>query len=88
MDKDPLLTPHNAARFLALSRSWLAKLRMTEEGPAFIKLGRQVRYRLSDLQAWTEQAICQSTSDADVRALAKPGPRKDRGAPARLREGT
>ncbi len=88
MNDDPLLTPHDAARFLALSKSWLAKLRMTGDGPAYVKLGRQVRYRLSDLQAWTEKAVCQSTSDADVRVLAKPGPRKDRGAPARLREGT
>jgi len=88
MKDDPLLTPHDAARFLALSRSWLAKLRMTGEGPAYVKLGRQVRYRLSDLQAWTERAVCQSTSDADVRVLAKPSPRKDRGAPAQHREGT
>ena len=87
MNDDPLLTPNDAARLLALSRSWLAKLRMTGDGPAYLKLGRQVRYRLSDLQAWTEGAVCQSTSDADIRVITKPSPRNDRSAPARHREG-
>ena len=87
MNDDPLLTPNDAARLLALSRSWLAKLRMTGDGPAYVKLGRQVRYRLSDLQAWTEGAVCQSTSDADIRVITKPT-RNDRSSPARHREGT
>jgi excisionase family DNA binding protein len=74
MDKDILLTPQDAAELLALSKSWLAKLRMNGDGPAFVKLGRRVRYRLSDLQAWTNGAVYRSTSDADVKSRSKPRP--------------
>ncbi len=68
MNKDPLLTPHDAAQFLALSRSWLAKLRLTGDGPPYVKLGRQVRYRLSDLEAWLQGQVRRSTSEARRRA--------------------
>jgi len=63
MNKDPLLTPHEAADFLALSKSWLAKLRLTGDGPPYVKLKRQVRYRVSDLEAWLHRQVRRSTSD-------------------------
>jgi len=69
MNKDPLLTPHDAAEFLALSRSWLAKLRLTGDGPPYVKLGRQVRYRLGDLEAWLQGHVQRSTSDTGPRAF-------------------
>ena len=37
---DRLLTPTEAANFLRLSLSWLAKARMRGDGPPFIKLRR------------------------------------------------
>jgi len=64
MSYDPLLTPRDASAFLGLSRSWLAKLRLTGDGPPFIKLGRQVRYRLGDLEAWLNGQVRSSTSDS------------------------
>jgi len=63
MDIDPLLTPQDAAEFLALSKSWLAKLRLTGDGPPYVKLGRRVRYRFSDLEAWLHGQVRRSTSD-------------------------
>jgi len=63
MNDDPLLTPHDASAFLGLSRSWLAKLRLTGSGPHYVKLGRQVRYRLCDLEAWLRGEVRSSTSD-------------------------
>lgn len=38
-----------AARIVAMSVSKLQKLRATEDGPIFSKIGRLVRYRLDDL---------------------------------------
>jgi len=64
MNYDPLLTTRNASAFLGLSRRWLAKLRLTGDGPPFIKLGRQVRYRLGDLEAWLNGQVRSSTSDS------------------------
>ncbi len=58
-----LLTPQQAARLLALSTSWLAKLRLSGDGPPFLKLGRCVRYRRDDLEKWLETKARSSTSD-------------------------
>jgi hypothetical protein len=50
----PLLDTAEAARRLSVSRSWLEKLRFfgRDDGPAYIKVGRVVRYRACDLDAW------------------------------------
>lgn len=57
------LTAEEAARYLGLSSSYLAKLRMGGNavlGPRFIRIGpRAVRYRLADLDRWMDQrAVC------------------------------
>lgn len=55
------LRPREAARFLGLSESTLAKLRMRSNhvrGPAFSRpLGRYVVYRRRDLEAWLERSL-------------------------------
>ena len=47
-----LLTPKEAAGFLRLSGSFLAKARMRGDGPRYRKLGRSVRYLRADLLLW------------------------------------
>ncbi len=47
---DDLLTPKEAASFLKMSSSWLAKARMSGYDPRFIKMRRSVRYRPQDLE--------------------------------------
>jgi len=54
---------NEAARLLALSPRTLEKYRCHGSGPTFRKLGGRVVYAISDLEAWTEQAACRSTSD-------------------------
>ena len=49
---DVLLTPRDAAAFLKLSLSWLAKARQRGDGPPYIKLGKSVRYSKSALFVW------------------------------------
>ena len=58
-----LLTPKEAAQFLRLSLSWLAKSRMRGDGPPFVKPGRAVRYRESDLIGWLKARVRLSTSE-------------------------
>lgn len=61
-EADRLIKPIEAAHFLGLSRSWLAKLRLTGDGPQYVKVGRQVRYRRTDLLRWVEKSLHHSTS--------------------------
>jgi predicted DNA-binding transcriptional regulator AlpA len=58
-----LLTPKDAANFLRLSTSWLAKARMRGDGPTFVKLGRSVRYGEAALVQWLKSRARLSTSD-------------------------
>jgi excisionase family DNA binding protein len=47
-----LITPKEAASLLRLSLSWLAKARMSGEGPQFMQFGRSVRYSKEALIRW------------------------------------
>ena len=62
---DRLLTPKEAANFLRVSQSWLAKARMRGDGPPFVKIGRSIRYRESDLLQWMKSRTHLSTSERD-----------------------
>lgn len=61
------LDTHQAAARTGLASSTLRKLRLTGQGPKFLKLGRAVRYRDSDLDAWLEGRTVLSTSDRGLR---------------------
>jgi excisionase family DNA binding protein len=47
-----LITIDRVAELTGLSRSTLAKKRCNGSGPAFHKLGRQIKYDRDDLSAW------------------------------------
>ena len=49
---DQYLTEREVAALVAISRSWLQKMRMAGCGPAYYKLGRAVRYLEADVRAW------------------------------------
>jgi len=57
-----LLTPKQAARYLNLSVSWLAKRRLAGDGPPYVKLGGAVRYAETSLQQWMKSQQRVSTS--------------------------
>jgi predicted DNA-binding transcriptional regulator AlpA len=63
-----LLDSQKAAGWTGLSTSTLAKLRLTGNGPAYIKLGRRVGYRREDLDAWIEANRFKSTSEYAAKA--------------------
>ncbi len=58
-----LYSTRQAAKFLCKSESYLAKARMTGEGPVYVKMGGNVRYDLKDLVAWVERNKRHSTSE-------------------------
>ena len=64
-----VITAKAAARFVGLSESTLAKLRLNGNGPIYCKLGRRVVYRPTDLEKWLESRTARDTSDADSRFL-------------------
>jgi len=52
------LTAKEAAHYTSLSESYLAKLRMHEEGPRFLRIGaRSIRYLKGDLDRWMTSAF-------------------------------
>lgn len=63
-------TPEEFVDVLELTRrthlgksSW-DKIRMTEDGPPYIKIGRRVIYRWSDVQSWLSAQARTSTREA------------------------
>lgn len=52
-----------AAAYLNVSRSMLAKRRLTGDGPSYSKLGKRVIYALVDLDRWVADLKRRSTSE-------------------------
>jgi predicted DNA-binding transcriptional regulator AlpA len=59
----PLLPPRDAAKILGVSTSWLAKARLSGDGPKYVKIGRSVRYLESDLHEYIKARTRGSTSE-------------------------
>ena len=63
---DALLTVKEAAGHLRVSKSYLDKLRVYGGGPKFLRFGRKILYRKSELNVWAEQRCFSSTSEYTV----------------------
>jgi predicted DNA-binding transcriptional regulator AlpA len=61
METDDLMTPDDLGLKFGKSLAALAQWRYQGLGPRFIKLGRNVRYRVSDVEAWLDQQTVQRT---------------------------
>ncbi|WP_339864888.1 helix-turn-helix domain-containing protein [Paremcibacter congregatus] len=59
----PFLSTRQAAHYLGLSCRTLEKMRLSGDGPRFRKHGRYVRYRITDLEDWSEGKRKSSTSE-------------------------
>jgi len=69
IEKQPnWLTRKEAAAYLRLGESTLAKLFVSGDGPPAIKVGRSVRYASGDLDAWMCSRRRRSTSDVGSNA--------------------
>ena len=63
VDPLPLLTAKEAGVRLKVSLSWLAKARMRGDGPAYICVGRSIRYSEMALIQYTKSRQRLSTSE-------------------------
>ena len=52
----------SAAAYLCLSKPTLERYRLRGDGPVFAKIGKSVRYRKVDLDAWIATRLVKSTS--------------------------
>jgi predicted DNA-binding transcriptional regulator AlpA len=58
------MRPPQAANYVGLSASTLAKRRLTGDGPKFIRLSpRAIAYLRADLDEWLNAKRCGSTSE-------------------------
>lgn len=71
-----MFNAERAAKRLGLSKSTLAKMRLSGNGPPYVKLGRRVGYLLSDLDEWVESNKFHSTAEYEV-AKAFSGSQQD-----------
>lgn len=58
-----VLNTEDAAKRIGIAVSTLEKSRVNGTGPQYIKLGRLVRYRVSDLDEWIASRLVRSTSE-------------------------
>lgn len=58
------INEHETARRLQVSVGALRKWRREGEGPVFVRLGRCVRYKLSDLLAYLDQNAVETRKEA------------------------
>ena len=57
MALSPLLTPEKVEEVLGKDRKTLERWRSDGYGPRWLKVGRSIRYRESDLQEWLESRV-------------------------------
>lgn len=50
-----LMDQKAVAEYVGKSTAWFEKARWMGEGPRYIKLGRNVRYRAEDVLAWIDE---------------------------------
>lgn len=67
IDRERLLTELQVAERQGRAVKTLQNQRVTGDGIPFVKLGRSVRYRLSDVEAWEAARVRTSTSDTGGR---------------------
>ena len=60
---ETLLTPPQAAAILQVKPNTLAKWRVTGEGPAFVRIGRAIRYSAREVARFIDRQTRRSTSE-------------------------
>jgi len=66
-----VMSPSEAARYLGLAVSTLAKMRCWGGSPTFLRLGRKIGYQRDDLDKWLAARRATNTSDAAHRLPPK-----------------
>jgi hypothetical protein len=69
MQDERLVDEHAAAVWLGVAAATVRRWRWQGGGPAFIRVGRHVRYTPAALRAYVEHRTCASTSATTESAL-------------------
>jgi len=69
---EKLMNEHEAAQYLGLSVFTLRAWRSQRRGPVFVRLGRAVRYRPDDLEAFLNEAAVEPLGDV-TSSKQRPG---------------
>jgi len=60
-----------ASRYLGIPESTLTKMRVSGDGPAFVRLSaKSIGYRKCDLDAYLASRVCKSTADRPMAMAA------------------
>lgn len=59
----PLMEERAVAEYLGVKRKTVQNWRLVGGGPKFIRVGRSIRYRFEDIQAWLALREASSTSE-------------------------
>ncbi len=76
VQNDELIDETALSRRLLTKPATLSRWRYAGKGPRFVKVGRLVRYRLSDVLAWISQQERSSTSDTGDEPTMLRGPQR------------
>src|SRR3954465_15109145 len=85
-----MLRSAEAARYIDMSDSWLRQTRMMGriDGPPFLRQGRAIRYRRSDLDRCLERRLCGGDVQQPAPSPAPPArPKRSRKPPSRGKGG-
>lgn len=77
------LNQKELARRWGLSHRTLERWRYTDQGPAFLKLGGRILYRLGDIEAFEQSQLQRAVSISAAVARAAQAPRRLTADPAR-----
>ncbi len=58
----PLLTPDQVSDYLGVPLGTLANWRYQGRGPVYVRLGRHVRYRATDVAEWISNQLVRAAS--------------------------
>jgi len=64
------LSAKQAARLLDLHPNTLCKWRISGAGPRYVKAGRTVKYRLSDIEIWLGNRTFSHTAEYETRTTS------------------
>ncbi len=56
-DDDKLLSTQEVADYLGVTIHTLCVYRITGNGPKYLKIGRTIRYRVSDVRNWVTRSL-------------------------------
>lgn len=52
MEENKLITTAETARMLGLHPGTVRNWRQRQQGPAFVRVGSRIRYRIADVESW------------------------------------